>query len=78
MAECSESIGRSQASGLANGSPGRAAATLAAYAIGLLPFVLMRSLTVTFLARGDTTTPVVALFFAVLVNVGLKILLMDR
>jgi putative peptidoglycan lipid II flippase len=55
-----------------------AAATLAAYAIGLLPFVLMRSLTVTFLARGDTTTPVVALFFAVLVNVGLKILLMDR
>jgi putative peptidoglycan lipid II flippase len=55
-----------------------AAATLTAYAIGLLPFVLMRSLTVTFLARGDTTTPVVALFFAVLINVGLKILLMDR
>ena len=55
-----------------------AAATLAAYAIGLLPFVLMRSLSVTFLARGDTTTPVVALFFAVLVNVGLKILLMGR
>jgi len=55
-----------------------AAATLAAYAIGLLPFVLMRSLTVTFLARGDTTTPVIALFFAVLVNVALKILLMDR
>jgi putative peptidoglycan lipid II flippase len=55
-----------------------AAATLAAYAIGLFPFVLMRSLTVTFLARGDTTTPVVALFFAVAVNVALKILLMDR
>ena len=32
----------------------RAGATLAAYAIGLLPFVLMRSVTVTFLARGDT------------------------
>ncbi len=55
-----------------------AAATLAAYAVGLLPFVLMRSITVTFLARGDTVTPVVALFFAVAVNVALKILLMDR
>jgi putative peptidoglycan lipid II flippase len=55
-----------------------AAATLAAYAVGLLPFVLMRSLTVTFLARGDTITPVVALFFAVLVNVALKIALMGR
>ena len=55
-----------------------AAATLAAYAIGLFPFVLLRSVTVTFLARGDTTTPVIALFFAVAVNVVLKILLMDR
>lgn len=55
-----------------------AGATLAAYAIGLLPFVLMRSLSVTFLARGDTWTPVVALFFAVLVNVALKIALMGR
>jgi putative peptidoglycan lipid II flippase len=55
-----------------------AGATLAAYATGLLPFVLMRSATTTFLARGDTTTPVIALFFAVLVNVALKILLMDR
>ena len=55
-----------------------AAATLAAYAIGLFPFVLLRSVTVTFLARGDTTTPVIALFFAVTVNVVLKILLMDR
>jgi putative peptidoglycan lipid II flippase len=55
-----------------------ASATLAAYAIGLFPFVLLRSVTVTFLARGDTTTPVIALFFAVIVNVALKILLMDR
>jgi putative peptidoglycan lipid II flippase len=55
-----------------------AAATLAAYAIGLLPFVLLRSAAVTFLARGDTTTPVIALAVAVGVNVGLKILLMDR
>jgi putative peptidoglycan lipid II flippase len=55
-----------------------AALTLMAYAIGLLPFVLMRSVTATFLARGDTTTPVKALFIAVAVNVLLKILLMDR
>jgi putative peptidoglycan lipid II flippase len=53
-----------------------AGATLAAYAIGLLPFVLIRSFATTFLARGDTTTPVIALFFAVVVNVALKILLM--
>jgi putative peptidoglycan lipid II flippase len=51
--------------------------TLTAYAVGLLPFVLMRSATVTFLSRGDTTTPVIALFIAVAVNVTLKILLMD-
>jgi putative peptidoglycan lipid II flippase len=52
--------------------------TLMAYAIGLLPFVLMRSATVTFLSRGDTITPIKALFVAVVVNVGLKILLMHR
>ena len=34
-----------------------AAATLAAYTIGLIPFVLMRSVTAPFLARGDTATP---------------------
>jgi len=55
-----------------------AALTLMAYAIGLLPFVLMRSVTAAFLSRGDTTTPVKALFIAVAVNVALKILLMDR
>jgi putative peptidoglycan lipid II flippase len=55
-----------------------AAMTLMAYAVGLLPFVLMRSATVTFLSRGDTITPVKALFVAVAVNVGLKVLLMDR
>jgi putative peptidoglycan lipid II flippase len=55
-----------------------AAMTLMAYAIGLLPFVLIRSVTVTFLARGDTTTPVKALFVSVVVNVGLKVLLMGR
>src|SRR3954467_15004610 len=55
-----------------------AAVTLMAYAIGLLPFVLMRSVTAAFLSRGDTTTPVKALFVAVAINVVLKILLMDR
>jgi putative peptidoglycan lipid II flippase len=55
-----------------------AAATLAAYAIGALPFVLMRSFSATFLARGDTRTPVVALFFAVIVNIALKLALMTR
>jgi putative peptidoglycan lipid II flippase len=54
-----------------------AGATLAAYAIGLLPFVLIRSFATTFLARGDTWTPVVALFFAVVVNVALKVVLMN-
>jgi putative peptidoglycan lipid II flippase len=54
-----------------------AGATLTAYAVGLLPFVLMRSATVTFLSRGDTTTPVKALFIAVAANVALKIQLMD-
>jgi putative peptidoglycan lipid II flippase len=55
-----------------------AGATLRAYAIGLLPFVLMRSAATTFLSRGDTWTPVKALFFAVIVNVALKVLLYDQ
>jgi len=37
-----------------------AAMTLAAYSIGLVPFVLMRSVVSTFLARGDTARPVKA------------------
>ncbi len=53
-----------------------AGATLAAYTIGLIPFVLLRSVSATFLARGDTATPVKALFASVVVNVGLKLLLM--
>jgi putative peptidoglycan lipid II flippase len=53
-----------------------AGATLAAYTIGLVPFVLLRSVSATFLARGDTTTPVKALFASVVVNVALKLLLM--
>ena len=50
--------------------------TLAAYAIGLLPFVLIRSVTATFLARGDTATPVKAALTAVGLNVLFKVLLM--
>jgi putative peptidoglycan lipid II flippase len=50
--------------------------TLAAYALGLLPFVLIRSMTATFLARGDTATPVKASLIAVAVNVACKIVLM--
>jgi putative peptidoglycan lipid II flippase len=46
--------------------------TLAAYALGLLPFVLIRSVVATFLARGDTATPVRAALSAVAVNVAFK------
>jgi putative peptidoglycan lipid II flippase len=53
-------------------------ATLAAYSIGLLPFVLLRAVSSSFLARGDTATPVKALVVSVVINVALKILLMDR
>src|SRR5437763_3311763 len=48
-----------------------AGATLAAYALGLLPFVLIRSITASFLARGDTATPVKASLISVAVNVAL-------
>jgi putative peptidoglycan lipid II flippase len=47
--------------------------TLAAYALGLLPFVLIRSVVATFLARGDTATPVRAALIAAAVNIGFKI-----
>jgi putative peptidoglycan lipid II flippase len=53
-----------------------AGATLAAYAIGLIPFVLIRSAVATFYARKDTATPVKAALIGVAVNVVLKILLM--
>ena len=52
-----------------------AAMTLAAYATGLIPFMLMRSFTAPFLARGDTATPVKAALTAVAVNILLKIVL---
>ena len=50
--------------------------TLAAYAFGLLPFVLIRSAVATFFARGDTATPVKAALIAAAVNIAFKFLLM--
>ncbi|MBR1236325.1 murein biosynthesis integral membrane protein MurJ [Bradyrhizobium sp. AUGA SZCCT0177] len=53
-----------------------AGATLAAYAVGLIPFVMIRSAVATFYARKDTATPVKAALTGVAVNVALKIALM--
>jgi putative peptidoglycan lipid II flippase len=53
-----------------------AGATLAAYAIGLIPFVMIRSAVSAFYARKDTATPVKASLTGLTVNVLLKILLM--
>ena len=53
-----------------------AAVTLAAYAIGLIPFVLIRSAVATFYARKDTATPVKAALIGIGVNLALKIVLM--
>jgi putative peptidoglycan lipid II flippase len=54
-----------------------AGVTLAAYAIGLIPFVLIRSAVATFYARKDTATPVKAALIGVAVNVALKIALVS-
>jgi putative peptidoglycan lipid II flippase len=53
-----------------------AGATLAAYAIGLIPFVMIRSAVSAFYARKDTATPVKASLTGLTVNVLLKIVLM--
>jgi putative peptidoglycan lipid II flippase len=53
-----------------------AAVTLAAYAIGLIPFVTIRSAVATFYARKDTATPVKASLTGLSVNVALKVALM--
>src|SRR5260370_22462781 len=53
-----------------------AGATLAAYAIGLIPFVTIRSAVAAFYARKDTATPVKSSLTGLAVNVLLKILLM--
>ena len=53
-----------------------AAMTLVAYTIGLIPFVLIRSVVAPFLARGDTATPVKAALIGTAVNIVFKIALM--
>src|SRR5437667_5344735 len=58
------------------GDAAAAGATLAAYAIGLIPFVMIRSAVATFYARKDTATPVKAALTGVAVNVVLKVALM--
>jgi len=55
-----------------------AGATLAAYSFGLLPFVLLRSFTAPFYARGNTATPVKAALLAASINIILKVLLMGH
>jgi len=51
------------------------ASALAAYSAGLLAVVLLRPVTSAFYARKDTTTPVIALGIATIINVALKIAL---
>jgi putative peptidoglycan lipid II flippase len=53
-----------------------AAMTLVAYTIGLVPFVLIRSVVAPFLARGDTLTPVKAALTGTAVNIVFKVALM--
>ena len=53
-----------------------AAMTLVAYTIGLIPFILVRSIVAPFLARGDTATPVKAALIGTAVNIVCKIALM--
>jgi putative peptidoglycan lipid II flippase len=58
-----------------NADAAAAGQTLAAYALGLFPFVLIRSVVATFFARGDTATPVKASLTAAAINIAFKILL---
>src|SRR5271163_2612560 len=53
-----------------------AAMTLMAYTIGLVPFVLIRSVVAPFLARGDTFTPMKAALIGTAVNIVFKVALM--
>lgn len=52
-----------------------AGAVLMAYALGLPAFVLLRTVTPLFHARGDTTTPVVATAIAIVINLLVKVAL---
>ena len=58
------------------GDANAAAMTLMAYTIGLVPFVLIRSVVAPFLARGDTATPVKAALTGTAVNIVFKVALM--
>jgi putative peptidoglycan lipid II flippase len=53
-----------------------AALTLMAYTVGLVPFILIRSVVAPFLARGDTATPVKAALIGTAVNIVCKVVLM--
>src|SRR5215831_11963257 len=53
-----------------------AAMTLMAYTVGLIPFILIRSVVAPFLARGDTATPVKAALIGTAVNIVCKVALM--
>jgi putative peptidoglycan lipid II flippase len=53
-----------------------AALTLMAYTVGLVPFVLIRSVVAPFLARGDTLTPMKAALLGTAVNIAFKVALM--
>jgi len=53
-----------------------AALTLMAYTIGLVPFVLIRSVVAPFLARGDTFTPMKAALIGTAINIAFKVALM--
>ena len=53
-----------------------AAMTLMAYTIGLVPFVLIRSVVAPFLARGDTFTPMKAALIGTGINIAFKVALM--
>ncbi len=50
-----------------------ASRVLFAYALGLIPVLLIRSVVASFFARGDTTTPVIASMTALGLNVMMKI-----
>ena len=52
-----------------------AAVTLMAYTIGLVPFVLIRSVVAPFLARGDTFTPMKAALIGTAINIAFKVAL---
>jgi putative peptidoglycan lipid II flippase len=51
----------------------RAAAVLAAYGLGLVPMVLIRSAVASFQSRGDTKTPMLCFFAGLAINLALKV-----